>query len=599
MGIEQYSIGAQSRPMTTYPAYKGHIRPWLTLLLIALVYCFAWRSALYAAEGGPEIVKANAALGEAFVRLLNSRDADAFAKAVSPTTQELESLPGAKDGKTSLSPYASSRLSLNRELGKRLLKRAEDYGFDSKRLKFQLKAVPQENLFISTNAPYVNGSAINMAWLLTVIMTTEPAKGGETNPSPSKEYEISVFRPKLFPEGWRITESAWWSRTPVEATNPFLHWETSFLNSIPTNRPPFVIKDDPALDTMGYALIRFMQMEDDTNLAAEAGKSFDEVYAQLLKTAAGRTNLPTKAELQKMWDKNTMTVIQKPAKEMIRQMQANGIDLSQAEITLKNATAEVHNVGRLMIAAEVNGISTPKMEFTFIVKSDQKSKDGKPLAGEYSIVVGRAERDSDRWTLMGPIAWSKLPDNVSGTNQASFDFEKYVTEHGKLPPGTQAPDIRLTRLQEDGSFSLVEFRGKVIVLDFWASWCGPCQEPMAAMQTLLPKHPEWKDRVEVVTVSIDDTMESVRKHLQKQGWNQTLNTWAGEGGLNAPAAQAFRVIGLPRTYVIDQKGKIVAFKRVEHEVVKDKNGKIVGVKARTVAELEEAILPLLKSSGAP
>jgi len=550
---------------------------------------------LDAAEPEPEITRANAVLGEAFVTLLNSRDVDAFAKAVSPTETELEALPGAKDGKTSLSSYASSRLSLNRELGKRLLKRAEDYGFDAKRLKFQLKAIPQENLFISKNVPYVNGSFVNMAWLLTIVMTAEAKKTGDKTLPLSGEYEISVFRPKLFPNGWRISESVWWSKTPVESSNPNFRWETAFLNSIPTNRPPFVIKSDPALETLGYALIRFMQTGDDTTLVAEAGKSFDEIYAQLLKNAAGQTNLPPKAELRKVWDKNTLTVIQKPAREMIRQMQAGGIDLSQAEVTLKSATAEEHSAGKLMVAAEVNGISTLKMEFTFSVKSDQMSKDGKPLAGDYSIIVGRAVRDSDHWTLSGPISWSKLPDGLSGTNQASFDFEKYVTATGKLPPGATAPDISITRLTDNTSFRLAEYRGKVIVLDFWASWCVPCQEPMAAMQTLLPKHPEWKDRVDIITVSLDDSAEAVRKYLQKQGWNQTLNTWAGEGGISSPVAEAFRVVGLPRTYVIDQKGKIVAFKRIDPEVIKDKNGRAVAVKARTVAELEEAILPLLKA----
>ncbi|MGV3754306.1 MAG: TlpA family protein disulfide reductase [Verrucomicrobiota bacterium] len=590
--------------MSTYQPMEhrpfGSKRRLISLLNIWLLIALTGSAAeLRAAELEPHVTKANAALGEAFAGLLNSKDVDAFAKAVSPTKQELEDLPGAKDGKTSLSSYVSSRLSLNRELGKRLLSRAEEYGFDPKGLKFQLKAMPDKDVFISKNAPYVNGSSIDMAWLLTVVLTAESKKPGETNPASGGEYEIKVFRPKLFPIGWRITESAWWSRTPVETNNPSFKWETAFLNSIPTNRPPFIIRNDPAMETLGYALIRFMQMGEDTNLAAEAGKDFDEVYAQLLKQAAGRTDLLPKEELRKQWNRNNTVQLQKPAREMVRQMRARGIDLSQAEITLKRAIAEVHNVGKLMAAAEVNGISTPKMDFTFSVKSDQKTKDGKPIAGDYSIVINRAERDANHWTLSGPIAWSKLPDTLSVSHQASFDFEKYVTEHGKLPPGINAPDISVERITDGRELRLAQQRGKVVVLDFWASWCGPCQAPMAAMQALLAKHPEWRDRVEIITVSVDDTMEIARKHVQKQGWSRTLNTWTGEGGISSPAAQAFRVVGLPRTYLIDQSGKIMAFKKLDPEVIKDKNGRITGINARTAAELEEAITGLLKTSEKP
>ena len=66
-----------------------------------------------------------------------------------------------------------------------------------------------------------------------------------------------------------------------------------------------------------------------------------------------------------------------------------------------------------------------------------------------------------------------------------------------------------------------------------------------------------KDRVAIVTVSIDDLAETARAHLEKNGWLATINRWAGEGGWHSPAAQAFRVRGVPTAYVLDRDGKVV------------------------------------------
>ncbi|MFM7556162.1 MAG: TlpA family protein disulfide reductase [Verrucomicrobiota bacterium] len=55
---------------------------------------------------------------------------------------------------------------------------------------------------------------------------------------------------------------------------------------------------------------------------------------------------------------------------------------------------------------------------------------------------------------------------------------------------------------------------------------------------------------------IDETMEAVRKHVDTRGWTNTFNVWAGDGGWDSAPAKAFRVKGVPVTYVIDQQGKI-------------------------------------------
>ncbi|MGO8698408.1 MAG: TlpA family protein disulfide reductase [Limisphaerales bacterium] len=139
-----------------------------------------------------------------------------------------------------------------------------------------------------------------------------------------------------------------------------------------------------------------------------------------------------------------------------------------------------------------------------------------------------------------------------------METENYIAEHNTLPPGTAVPEIEFTTLDGEKKMELSDLRGKVVVLDFWATWCGPCQGPMADLQKLRQDHSDWGDKVAIVPLSIDDTPDIVRQHVNKRAWTNTFNVWAGNGAWESAPAKSFRIRGVPTTYIIDAQGKIGA-----------------------------------------
>lgn len=115
--------------------------------------------------------------------------------------------------------------------------------------------------------------------------------------------------------------------------------------------------------------------------------------------------------------------------------------------------------------------------------------------------------------------------------------------------GTQAIDFELPDL--DGKTrSLGEFKGKVVFLNFWATWCKPCEEEMPSMQQLyaaLQGKP-----FEIVAVSIDkDGPEAVREFVKNYGVTFTvLHDRKGR------IKELYKTTGVPETFIIDQNGVI-------------------------------------------
>ena len=114
--------------------------------------------------------------------------------------------------------------------------------------------------------------------------------------------------------------------------------------------------------------------------------------------------------------------------------------------------------------------------------------------------------------------------------------------------GTLAEDFRLTDL-EGKSQSLGQYRGKIVLVNFWATWCKPCTTEMPAMQTAYEKLREKNFVVLAINELEDDA--KVREHIKQYG-----HTFPVLMDHDNTVANQFGVFGLPVSVFIDQEGRV-------------------------------------------
>ena len=118
--------------------------------------------------------------------------------------------------------------------------------------------------------------------------------------------------------------------------------------------------------------------------------------------------------------------------------------------------------------------------------------------------------------------------------------------------GKFAPDFSLTDIDGD-PISLKEYQGKVVLLDFWATWCGPCIAEMPNVKKIYDTHKDMG--FVVIGISLDNDASEVRDFLKEceLPWRQVCD------GQDGPLKKLFQVRGIPSLWFIDREGKVISY----------------------------------------
>lgn len=115
--------------------------------------------------------------------------------------------------------------------------------------------------------------------------------------------------------------------------------------------------------------------------------------------------------------------------------------------------------------------------------------------------------------------------------------------------GKKAPPFTIKRLDNGEQVSLSQFAGRPVVLNFWATWCGPCKGEHPVLEWGARR---WKDQVVFLGIVFEDSEQNTKEFLSRNGWSLTQLFDA-----KSTVAVDYGVAGVPETYFITRDGTIL------------------------------------------
>jgi len=143
---------------------------------------------------------------------------------------------------------------------------------------------------------------------------------------------------------------------------------------------------------------------------------------------------------------------------------------------------------------------------------------------------------------------------------ATLLFALLTSSAQAVDVGQPAPDFSLANMADHSLVTRQSIRGKVVLVDFWASWCGPCRQSMPLYDKLRAEFSP--ERFDILAINLDEEYTDAQAFMEKNKVSYPVALDPGGG-----CAKAFGLIGMPSSFLLDADGVV----RARHNGFREKD----------------------------
>mgnify|MGYP003735806137 CR=1 FL=1 len=211
-------------------------------------------------------------------------------------------------------------------------------------------------------------------------------------------------------------------------------------------------------------------------------------------------------------------------------------------------------------STEVKAFQRTRRSYTVITDPDGAFRVDDVPAGQYILVIQAHEINAPGRCGYGPQIGRvhyefDIPEMPGGRSDTPLDIGTHeLAVQAHLEVGQRVADFEAPGL-DGGTVKLADFRGRYVLLDFWATWCGWCLKEMPTLKEIYEAHKD-NPRFALISLDLDDGVDAPRKYTKENAiaWTQAyLGAWN-----NATLPARFGVTGIPALFLVDPEGKLVA-----------------------------------------